>query len=101
MLAIWLPMLPGDSRSAWDGHVLDDPRVVQLWDGDQIAGRWFGDHPVAGLGGPGSVVWDAYFAFPARSRWEAAPSDALAAGSDIIDNTRGLEDRFVPLLDRG
>src|SRR5438093_3216901 len=38
--AIWLPMLAGDSRGASDAHVLDDPRVVSLWDGSQLAGRW-------------------------------------------------------------
>ena len=39
MFAIWLPMLAGDSRSAWDSNVLDDPRVIDFWDGDRIAGN--------------------------------------------------------------
>ena len=37
-------MLAGDSRGAWDAHVLDDPRVLSLWDGSRLAGRWFADH---------------------------------------------------------
>jgi hypothetical protein len=94
-------MLAGDSRSAWDSHVLDDPRVVSLWDGDRIAGDWFGAHAVAGIGGDGYTVWDAYFAFPSSSRWQQAPSAALAAGSDIIDNADGLKDHFIPLLGGG
>lgn len=98
MFAIWLPMLAGDSRSAWDSNVLDDPRVHEFWDGNRIAGSWFGDHPLAGLGGAGSIVWDAYYAFPRDATWAGQPSEPVAAGSDIIDNVSGLERRFVPLL---
>jgi hypothetical protein len=93
--AIWLPMLAGDSRNAWDAHVLDDPRVVSLWDGSRLAGRWFADHSIGGLGVPGDIV------FGKGSRWRSEPSGVLASGSDIIDNTNGLEQRFIPLLARG
>lgn len=98
MFAIWLPMLAGDSRSAWDSNVLDDPRVVEFWDGSRIAGRWFADEQLGGLGGPGEIVWDAFYAFPGSSTWTAAPSGVLVAGSDIIDNVSGLDDTFIPLL---
>ena len=98
MFAIWLPMLAGDSRDRWDSNVLDDPRVVSLWDGDRRAGRWFAEHGIGGLGSPGDVVWDAYYAFGKRSRWAAEPNGVLASGSDIIDNVGGLEQRFLPLL---
>ena len=91
-------MLAGDSRSAWDSNVLNDPRVKEFWDGDRIAGKWFGKRQLGGLGGPGSIVWDAYLAFPEDSRWESAPNGILASGSDIIDNTKGLEQHFLPLL---
>jgi hypothetical protein len=93
-------MLAGDSRGAWDSHVLDDPRVISLWDGERVAGSWFGDHPISGLSlsPPGSVVWDAYYAFGKRSRWDTAPTGLLAAGSNIIDNTGGLEQHFIPLF---
>jgi len=96
--AIWLPILPGDSRGGWDAHVLDDPRVVSLWDGSRLAGRWFADHSTGGLGAPGDIVWDAYLAFGQGSRWTTEPSGVLASGSDIIDNTGGLERQFIPLL---
>ena len=79
MFAIWLPMLAGDSRSAWDSNVLDDPRVHEFWDGGRIAGRWFADQQLAGLGGPGQIVWDAYYAFPSTSSWNAVPTGVLAA----------------------
>jgi hypothetical protein len=100
VLAIWIPMLAGDSRSAWDSHVLDDPRVVEFWDGDRIAGRWFADHGLGRLSAPGGIVWDAYYAFPGSARWVTEPTQLAAAGSDIIDNVSGLEDAFVPLLRR-
>jgi hypothetical protein len=93
-------MLAGDSRGAWDRHVLNDPRVISLWDDERFAGRWFGDHPIGALSlsPPGSVVWDAYFAFGKNSRWDTEPTHLLAAGSDIIDNTGGLEQHFIPVI---
>jgi hypothetical protein len=91
-------MLAGDSRSAWDSNVLNDPRVVQFWDRDRIIGRWLADHKTGGIGSPGDVVWDAYFAYPAGSTWTNEPSGLLAAGSDIISNTGGLTRAFSPLL---
>jgi hypothetical protein len=100
VFAIWLPMLAGDSRSAWDSNVLNDPRVIDFWDGDRIAGKWFADKQLGGLGGPGSIVWDAYYAFPRNSTGTNEPSAVLAAGSDIIDNVSRLENTFLPLLRR-
>ena len=91
-------MLAGDSRSAWDSHVLDDPRVSEFWDGNRIAGKWFADQRIGGLGQPGWIVWDAYYAFPASSIWKRRPNAVLATGSDIIDNVSGLQRHFVPLL---
>ncbi len=93
-------MLAGDSRGSWDENVLDDLRVHEFWDGERIAGTWLADKRLGGLGAPGSVVWDAYFAFPARSTWKNEPSRLLVAGSDIIDNVGGLERSFLPLLGR-
>ena len=90
-------MLAGDSRSAWDSHVLDDPRVTEFWDGDRVAGKWF-DHWLGELDGPGGIAWDAYYAFGANATWESKPDGLLTAGSDIIDNVSGLERRLVPLL---
>jgi hypothetical protein len=93
-------VLAGDSRGAWDAHVLDDPRVVSLWDGSRIAGRWFADHQIGGLGAPGDIVWDAYLAFAKNARWRSEPRGLLASGSDIIDNTGRLDHHFIPLLTR-
>jgi hypothetical protein len=92
------PLLP--AFLAWDSNVLNDPRVIEFWDGDRIAGKWFADKQLGGLGGPGSIVWDAYYAFPSGSTWTSQPGGMLAAGSDIIDNVSRLENNFVPLLRR-
>jgi hypothetical protein len=91
-------MLAGDSRSAWDSHVLDDPRVSEFWDGDRVAGTWFNDRRLGGLGGPGGIAWDVYYAFGPNATWGSKPTAPLAAGSDIIDHVSGLEQAFVPLL---
>ena len=99
--AIWEPMLYGDSRDAIDREVLDDPRVVSLWDPHKLSGTWFAEHALAGLGGGGGyVVWDAYYAFGPGAAWHKQPSHAVAAGSDIIGNTSGLSRSFIPLLPR-
>jgi hypothetical protein len=94
-------MLAGDSRGAWDSHVLDDRRVVSLWDGSRVSGKWFADHSTGGLFQSGDVAWDAYYAFGKESRWRGEPSGLVAAGSDIISTTAGLQKRFVPLLGGG
>jgi hypothetical protein len=100
VIAIFEPMLGDDSRSAIDRNVLDDPRVISLWDPRRISGSWFADHPLAGLGGGGGyVVWDAYYAFNPSATWQhPEPTGAVAAGSVIIGNTPGLLHHFVPLL---
>jgi len=92
VIAIWLPVLAGDSRSAWPEDLFDDPRVTSLWDGERLAGSWFSDNRTGGLGGEGSIVWDAYLAYGPKARWQGgAPTDPVVAGSDIIANTGGLK----------
>ena len=100
MIVLWEPMYPGDARGKIPtGFFANDPRVSSYWDPTEISGRWLADHPFAGLGGNG-IVWDAYYAFPAGTRWPAntIPSHALAAGSDIIGSTYELQHALVPLL---
>ncbi len=91
MIAIWLPMLAGDSRSAWPKGMFTDARVTSFWDGDRLSGSWLADHQTGGLSAPGSIVWDAYLAFGPKARWIDAPSEPTVAGSDIIGHTAGLE----------
>jgi hypothetical protein len=95
---IWLPMLPGDSRSAAREAALDDPRVVNLWDPQRLSGRWLADERTGDLGEPGRVVWDAFLGFDGSARWTQHLSGLVAAGSTIIGNTRTLQRDFLPLL---
>ena len=39
--AVWLPMLGGDRREAWNGTNMPDSRVIHFWDGDLELGQWF------------------------------------------------------------
>ncbi len=98
MFAVWLPMLAGDRREAIDSTGLADGRVEAYWDGERILGDWFGQHRVAGLGGDGYTIWDAYFAFDRDAAWNGEPTGAVAAGATIIGNTGSLEQDFLPLL---
>jgi hypothetical protein len=98
LLAVWLPMLGGDSKAAINRRMFDDPRAINFWDPDRIAGDWFGRHAVGGLGGGGYTVWDAFYGFRSSARWTSTPTDVVATGSDIIGNTAALDRKFVPLL---
>lgn len=84
---IWLPMLPTDRRSRWDGHILNDPRVIHLWDADREAGRWLAEH---GLGG-GLITWDEYLLFGPDGRWEEIPPDPIGGGGPVVGVIGDLE----------
>jgi len=90
----WLPMLPFDARSAWDPHLLNDRRVVHLWDEHRVAGRWFGQQVQRGSG----VSWDAYYLYPPDARWEAAPPALKSAGSPVIEGRERLRRALAPFL---
>jgi len=91
-------MLSGDSKCAINRRMFDDPRVTSFWDPKRIAGNWFGQHAVGGLGGGGFTVWDAFYGFRGSARWVSEPTGVVATGSEIIGNTSALEQHFLPLL---
>ena len=88
-----MPVLAGDSRAAWDHDVLDDPRVTQLWDGQQLFGRWLETH--------GGAFWDTFVVYGPETRWNDEPSGALAQGAPIIGATDALESGVLPLIEGG
>jgi hypothetical protein len=88
--AIWMPVLAGDGRAAWDREVLDDPRVTQLWDGSQLLGSWLQAH--------GGAFWDTFLVYGPDARWESAPDGALASAAPIIGATDELERSLLPLI---
>ena len=92
--AIWFNMLPGDSRAAWDGGGLTDPRVVHLWDEQKVAGNWF----AANVSHRQSTEWDAYFLYGPQATWEAEPSPLISWGGTVIGKHAQLEAAITPLL---
>jgi hypothetical protein len=85
-----MPVLAGDSRTAWDREVLDDMRVTQLWDGRQLVGSWLQAH--------GGALWDTFLVYGPDARWESEPESALASGAPIIGATDELERSLLPLI---
>ena len=94
MYAIWEPMLPGDARREWDDHLLNDPRVIHLWDGERISGRWFAKDG----GQSGSIQWDAYYLYDRSARWDERPSHLLGSGRTVIGHSRDLKAKIGPFL---
>lgn len=89
--AIWTERLFLDSRALWDGAGLDDPRVVHLWDDDDLAGPWFAEHQ-PDLGG---VDWDFYLLYDADAAWDDAPVDT---GFSVRGEGERLVDAVTPLI---
>ena len=92
--AVWFNMLPGDSRAAWDGGGLTDPRVVHLWDEQKVVGNWFAAHVTENQG----TEWDAYFLYGPQATWEGEPSPLISWGSTVIAKHAQLQSDIVPLL---
>jgi hypothetical protein len=80
-------MLPTDRRSSWDDHILNDPRVIHLWDGERVAGRWLAEHGF----GNGPITWDEYLLFGPGGRWEQRPPDPVGGGGPVIGVVQNLQ----------
>ena len=93
-------MLGGDSRSRWDDGLLPDKRDVHFWDGQLVAGSWFGQHlDEMGAGEQtDGVFWDAFLVFGENARWRAVPADLISSGATVIGESDELQDTLVPLL---
>ena len=92
--AVWFSMLGGDSRRAWDGAGLTDPRVVPLWDERKVAGGWFGDH----ISQSPATEWDAYFLYGPEARWEGEPAPLVRWGRTVIGRHEEFRAAIAPLL---
>jgi len=66
--AIWTVKLTFDARDQWDGGGLTDPRVIHLWDQQDLVGDWF----VAHLPANQANDWDAYWLFGSTATWTTA-----------------------------
>jgi hypothetical protein len=91
--AVWFKMLASDGRDTWPGSLLDDPRVVELWDEPRVLGRWLASQPQfesKGLVG-GGVMWDTFLLFGRKSRWEGVPTHLVSWGHTIVGARKRLE----------
>ena len=89
-------MLWSDSRGAWNGTTMPDPRVSHFWDGDLQVGDWFAKE-VDGFDG---TAWDAYYLYGPEATWETVPEPLLASGGTIYAEREKLEERVGALLEK-
>jgi hypothetical protein len=89
--AVWFNMLFGDSRGAWTGDGLVDPRVRHFWDEQKAVGNWFS----ANVTHRGGTTWDFYALYPPEARDLATPA---SMGGTIIGRHSRLESTIAPLL---
>ncbi len=91
--AIWVNKLFGDARNRWDAAGLTDPRVVHLWDGDDVSGGWLATN-VAGYEGSD---WDTYLLFGPDATWTSQPTPLTSSGGPVDHQIEELR-RSVSLL---
>ena len=92
--AIWVNKLFGDARNRWDAAGLTDPRVVHLWDADDISGGWLATN-VAGYQG---ADWDTYLLFGPDATWTSQPTPLVGSGSPVDHQIGDLRRALDPLL---
>jgi hypothetical protein len=92
--AIWVNKLFGDARSRWDAAGLTDPRVVHLWDGDDVSGGWL----VANVPGNQGGDWDTYLLFGPDATWTSRPFPLASSGSPVDHQLDDLRQALNSLL---
>jgi hypothetical protein len=94
-----MPALPSDSRSEWDPNLLDDARVLSLWDEERLVGTWLAGESNIEIESLGPFVWDAFLLFGSDARWESAPTGLVATGVPVIGEATKLSSAVRRLLD--
>jgi hypothetical protein len=92
--AIWTKKLFGDARRRWDAAGLSDPRVVHLWDGNDVSGDWLVGHVSGYQGGD----WDTYLLFGPEATWTSQPTPLRSSGSPVAEQIDALSQAVSPLL---
>ena len=88
--AVWFRNLWTDARFLWPSGALDDPRVVNFWDADQIAGKWY----AANLTRPRKgVEWDTWILYAPGQTFSDPPT---AWGHTIV----GTRERLLTALEK-
>lgn len=90
---VWSNQLPSDSRGGWDPGLLDDPRIIEYWDGDGVTARWlFSNREAIGFEFfGGAAVWDSSLLFGPDATWAAVPSPIEHLGYTVIRQRAALE----------
>ncbi len=91
---IWTVKLTFDARDQWDGGGLTDPRVIHLWDPQDLVGDWL----VANLPDNQAGDWDAYWVFDSTANWTKEPPALISSGSSVIGESETLASSITPLL---
>ncbi len=90
--AVWFRNLMADFRFFWPSGALDDPRVVNLWDDQKVAGKWYAAN-VTRRGA--EVEWDAWILYPPGKAFADSP---LAWGRSIVASRERLRTEVENLL---
>jgi hypothetical protein len=91
---VWTVKLAFDARNQWDGGGLTDPRVVHLWDPQDLLGDWFLAHQPDYQAGD----WDAYLLFGPHATWHNEPPPLISSGGTVIGTSDQLASSIAPLL---
>ncbi len=94
--AVWLPMLGGDAREAWNGTTMSDIRVTHFWDGDALVGQWFAKQ----VDGYEGIAWDVYYLYGPDATWETVPKPLLGSGGTIIGERDTLQAQLSTVLEK-
>ncbi len=96
--AVWAETVSRNRRT-WSPDLMQDPRVMHLWDEEAVVGRWFPkQEELRQLTGPTPLAGSFYFVYGPEARWDRIPSPVVGAGHPIIDRRKDLRRDILPLL---
>ena len=84
----------GEARTRGDAAGLTDPRVVHLWDADDVSGGWL----AANVAGNQGSDWDTYLLFGPDATWTSRPGPLRNSGSPVDHQIDDLRQALDPLL---
>jgi len=89
---IWFDMLADDSRDRWR-PVMHDPRVINFWDEQRFAGRYYAN----GRGYLFDAIYDYYFLYGPDATWQDRPGGWDSSGTTVIDKADQLRTAIAAL----
>lgn len=97
VFVIWEPMMSTDSRDRWRPSLIEDPRIQEFWDEQQVLGKFLAealpDSPKLG-----DVAWDALYIFDGEAKWDEAPGPVIRCGTPIVQDKEGLLEATASVL---